>query len=76
MTFTALKEERARRILRAAPDHLFTVIPVHADPPSSARIYSSVPCAWCDEGTMETRVHLFNGHTLCPPCFERALKNN
>jgi formylmethanofuran dehydrogenase subunit E len=75
-TFTAIKEELARRILQSSPDRLFTVTAVHEDPPASARIYSSIPCTWCNEGTMETRIHLFNGHSLCPPCFERALKSS
>jgi formylmethanofuran dehydrogenase subunit E len=76
MTFTALKLERSRRILEAAPERLFTIRRVEGDPPHTARIYSSLPCAWCDEDTMETRLHLLDAQLLCPPCFERALKSN
>lgn len=76
LTFTSLKEARSRRILEAAPDALFTITPVGDEPPRSARVYSSIPCAWCDEETMETRIHLFNGQSLCPPCFGRALASS
>lgn len=73
LTFSSLKEAKSRRILEADPDALFAVTPVGDEPPRSARVYSSVACAWCDEETMETRIHLFNGQSLCSPCFQRAL---
>jgi formylmethanofuran dehydrogenase subunit E len=76
LTFTSLKEAQSRHILEATPDSLFTVKAVTSEPPHHARILSSVPCAWCDEATMETRIHLFTGQPLCPPCFERALADN
>jgi formylmethanofuran dehydrogenase subunit E len=71
--FRALHEDKSRRILNTDPERLFTVTEVHDELPRKARIYSTVPCDRCGEGTMEIRVHLFGGRPLCQPCFEGAL---
>lgn len=71
--FQALYEDKSRRILNTDPDKLFTVTDVDAELPRKARIYSTVACDRCGEGTMEARVRVFDGRHLCVPCFEGAL---
>ena len=65
--------ERSRSLLETPPDELFTVEAVDGEPPTLARVFSSVECASCGEPTMETRVRLLDGRGLCAPCFEQAL---
>lgn len=72
-TLQALRLERSLRILDIAPDDLFIITEVCAELPRRARVYSSVPCAGCDENTMETRLRFLGGRALCTPCLEEAL---
>jgi formylmethanofuran dehydrogenase subunit E len=66
----AARAERTRLILEAPAERLFTVSQVHAAPPHVARVHRSVTCAQCAEAVMETRIRLFEGRSLCIPCFE------
>jgi formylmethanofuran dehydrogenase subunit E len=68
----ALRAARTRRLLNSPPEDLFDIRPVDDPPPRKARIYGSVECGNCGESTMETRIRLFGGRELCPPCFEAA----
>ena len=71
--FSTLHQARAQRVLTAPIEDLYDVAEVDAEIPPRARIHSSIPCASCGEATMETRVRLFGGRMLCPPCFQSEL---
>ncbi len=80
---SATDEERARfqelhvaqsyKVLALDPDSLYEVVEVHSAPPRKARIHTSIVCAECGEGTMETRIRRLDGRELCQPCFDAAL---
>ncbi|MGI9080130.1 MAG: FmdE family protein [Acidimicrobiales bacterium] len=69
----ASMQERSEAILAAPIDELYEVRTVDAVVPPTARVFASLDCGSCGEATMETRIHLLDGHQLCPPCFERAV---
>ena len=71
--FQELHQSESRRVLELDPDDLFDVREVSEPPPRKARIHTSVTCARCREGTMETRVRRLDGNDLCPPCFDAAI---
>lgn len=71
--FQQLHRESAMRLLDLDPYTLFEVTEIDTDPPPRARIHTSIDCAECGEGTMETRVRLLRGRHLCPVCFAVAL---
>ncbi len=73
--FGELHRSQARVVLELNPDDLYEIQRVEAQPPARARIHASVPCAECDEGTMETRIRRLHGRELCPPCFDTAVAN-
>jgi len=64
---------RAERILAAPIEDLYDVVEVSMAMPRMARFHASLACAECGEATMETRIRLFNGHQLCPPCFDAEM---
>lgn len=64
---------RAERVLAAPIDDLYDVVEVSMAMPRPARIHTSVLCATCGEATMETRIRLFSGKQLCPPCFDAEM---
>ncbi|MBA2280768.1 MAG: formylmethanofuran dehydrogenase [Acidimicrobiia bacterium] len=65
--------ERSRQVLAAPIDELFDVQDVAVEPPRMARVFTSVECSSCREGTMETRIRRLDGADLCPPCFDAAV---
>lgn len=71
--FRELHEAESHRLLQIDPDVLYDVRDVLGNPPHRARVHTSVVCARCGEGTMETRIHRLDERDLCPPCFEAAL---
>lgn len=71
--FRELHLAAARRVLEQAPEDLYATAFVDAVLPPKARIYDSVRCQSCGEGTMETRIRRLGGRELCPPCFDEAL---
>jgi formylmethanofuran dehydrogenase subunit E len=48
---------------------------VFIDEPEPARIFKSVPCEFCGEEVMETRIRQVEGKTSCIPCAERKTKH-
>ncbi|HUR18555.1 MAG TPA: FmdE family protein [Acidimicrobiales bacterium] len=74
--FRELHESQSHAVLALDPHQLYSVTEVHDEPPRRARIHTSVPCARCGEGAMETRVRRFGGDELCQPCFDAALAAN
>lgn len=71
--FWRLQRERAELVMAAPLGQLYQVREVVVDPPVLARIHSTVECASCAEPTMETRIRLLHGRTLCPPCFDQGI---
>lgn len=71
--FGDLHVAQARVVLAMEPDALYGFQEIARRAPRKARIHASVACAECGEGTMETRIHRFEGRDLCTPCFEAAL---
>ena len=71
--FRELHVSQSHMVLALDPDSLYEVEELHAAPPRKARIHTSVVCAECGEGTMETRIRRLDGRELCQPCFDTAL---
>ena len=71
--FQAMHRDLSHELLQTAPEELFVVEEIHAQPPRPARVHASVPCGRCGEEVMETRIRRFAGQELCQPCFEAAI---
>jgi len=68
-----LQDRRAfvRWLLSAPADRMLSVTRVSIEEPEPARIRDSVPCAFCGEGVMESRVREWDGKPGCIPCYEK-----
>ncbi len=69
------RSEKIERLKTADDVELFDVSEVETEAPPKAKVFRSVPCENCGEGTMETALRLLEGKKLCPPCFELALES-
>lgn len=69
--FQELHIAKAKLILDAPAEDLFSVSEIETTPPKKARIHTSIECADCGEAAMETRIRKFGGRDLCIPCFEK-----
>lgn len=67
------KGSQVQDILTAKNDDVFEVSEPKEGIPKRARIHKSIECAKCGESAMETRIHIFKGEFLCPPCYEEAI---
>jgi len=63
-------------IMSAKNEDIFEVREPKEGIPKKARIYRSIECSKCGEGTMETRIHILNGDFLCPSCYKENITNN
>jgi formylmethanofuran dehydrogenase subunit E len=66
------KSKKIEHLLRATPEELFEIDTSPVEAPPSAKIYSSIRCSSCGEKTMETRMTMLHGETLCQPCYLKA----
>lgn len=66
----ALRKARCDALLAADLDAIFSVTAVPYRLPERARLLRTLCCDACQEPFMETRGRLFQGKTLCLPCFE------
>jgi formylmethanofuran dehydrogenase subunit E len=69
-----MREDRdalAAWILAAPADSIVSVSPVSIQEPEPARIMKSIPCAFCGESVMVSRVREFEGQTCCIPCHKQ-----
>jgi formylmethanofuran dehydrogenase subunit E len=66
------KSNKISAIMDAPDEDLFRVTHTRIDPPPEARIHQSRNCSKCGEKTMETRMRLLDGETVCIPCFRLA----
>ena len=64
------RDERIKMIMAASLDDLFSLKDIEVPPVKPARILKSITCDQCGELTMESRIRLFDGAHLCPPCFK------
>lgn len=70
--FRDLHASRSKGILDGEPEDFYLVEEFLGIAPAKARIHSSITCAECGEGAMETRIRRMGGRELCQPCFEAA----
>lgn len=68
------RAEKMERLMTEADEDLFEVSEMQLEFPEKAKVFKSVLCDECGEGTMEIALRLLQGRKLCPPCFDRALK--
>jgi len=71
---TGLREDRpafTRWLLAAPEESILSLCPVSIPEPEPARITTSVLCACCGEGVMQSRVRHLHGKAVCIPCFEK-----
>jgi len=61
-------------VLSAPQRSILSVTPVSVPEPEPARIRESVPCAFCGETVMESRIKDLDGKAICIPCFEKHRK--
>lgn len=69
-----IRENRAKLtewILSAPEESIVSVTSVTVAEPEPARIRKSIPCSFCGESVMETRVRNVNGMPACIPCAEK-----
>ena len=66
------RNKRIKKILQADLKDLFSTQDVDVPPVSPARILKSIQCDSCHEMTMESRIRLFDGKSLCIPCFQNV----
>jgi len=64
------KTKKIESILKTSDKDLFKIKHVKMPLPDEAKIYPSVRCEKCGEKTMEPRLRVKNGKTVCIPCFE------
>jgi formylmethanofuran dehydrogenase subunit E len=69
-----LQEDRSdlsEWILAAANDSILSVTPISIDEPEPARIMDSIPCEFCGERVMESRIKQQRNKAACIPCYEK-----
>lgn len=69
-----LREDRSaltKWILSASADSILSIVPVSISEPEPARIHKSIPCAFCGENVMESRIHQLGGKPGCLPCTKK-----
>ena len=62
------RDERQAALLEAPLEGLFGVVEVAAPAPEPARIFATIVCEECGEGTAESRIRLEGGRRLCLDC--------
>jgi formylmethanofuran dehydrogenase subunit E len=65
------REELADWILTASPEDILRITEVSIEEPATASVRKSIPCAFCSEMVMETRLHDVGGKQACTPCAQR-----
>ena len=73
----SLSEDRialAQWILSAANDSVLSLSRVTIPEPEPAQIRESIPCSFCGERVMESRLRQLEAKPVCIPCYEREKK--
>jgi formylmethanofuran dehydrogenase subunit E len=60
--------------MSASNDSIFSVTQISIPEPEPARIRKSIPCAFCGESVMESRIQQLYEKPICIPCFEKQQK--
>ena len=72
-----LQEDRSaltKWILSASNDSILSVTQTSIPEPEPASIRKSIPCAFCGESVMESRIQQLNEKPACIPCYEMQQK--
>jgi len=72
-----LQEDRsalAKWILSASNDSILSVTQTSIPEPEPAMIRKSIPCAFCGESVMESRIQQLHEKPVCIPCYEMQQK--
>jgi formylmethanofuran dehydrogenase subunit E len=72
-----LRENRsafAKWVLAASNDSILSVTPTSIPEPEPAKIRKSIPCAFCGESVMESRIRQLDEKPACIPCYEKQKK--
>ncbi len=72
-----LQEDRSALIswiLSASNDSIISVTPISIPEPEPARIRKSIPCEFCGESVMESRIHQLDDKPACIPCYDKQKK--
>jgi len=68
-----LREDRnalSKWILSASSDSILSVTQTSIPEPEPARIFKSIPCSFCGESVMESRIQQLHEKPACIPCYE------
>jgi formylmethanofuran dehydrogenase subunit E len=60
--------------MSASNDSILSVTQTSIPEPEPARIRKSIPCAFCGESVMESRIQQMHKKLACIPCFEKQQK--
>jgi len=74
-----LREDRSaltKWIMSASSDSIVSIEPTSIPEPEPAKIRKSIPCSFCSENVMESRINQLNGKPACIPCFEQQQKSD
>ena len=69
-----LQEDRgalSKWILSASNDNILSVTQTSIPEPEPARIRESIPCAFCGESVMESRIQQLHDKPACIPCYKK-----
>lgn len=61
-------------ILSAPKDSILSITQTSIPEPEPAKILESVPCAFCGESVMESRIRQWQDKPACIPCYEKQHK--
>ncbi len=67
------RDALARWILTAPSDQMLSVERVSIPEPEPARIMESIPCAFCGEDVMASRIRQRATKPACIPCYQKGL---
>jgi len=68
------RSDLTRWILSATNDSILSVAPISIPEPEPARIMKSIPCGFCGESVMESRIQQLYDKPACIPCYEKQQK--
>ena len=61
-------------LLSASNDSILSVTPTTIPEPEPAKIRDSIPCAFCGENVMESRIQQLHEKPACIPCYQKRQK--
>ena len=69
-----IREDRSaltKWIMSASRGSILSIEPTSVPEPEPAKIRKSIPCSFCGENVMESRINQLGGKPTCIPCFEK-----